>query len=100
MSRSRLTAAAIDLLDQAMRGVSGQALNFIEVGAHEGSLADPSSEFGHLAARALDRAMSAAEWAARTSLASQIRRPSVPYLLPTQAAQMPVTSTESSSTTG
>lgn len=66
LSRSHPSAPAIDVLDLVMTGHQGQTLNFIEVGVRIYSLAAPSTEFGQIVAKALDRGMDAAEWVAFT----------------------------------
>jgi hypothetical protein len=67
LHRSHPSAPPVDVIDLVMKGRQGQRLNFIEIGVRCASLADPSSEFGQAVERALDEAMSAAEWAAFTS---------------------------------
>jgi hypothetical protein len=70
LTASHAHAPARDVLDVTMKGRGGQVLNFIEVGARNGSLADPGSAFGQLVARAFDAGMTPAEWAAFTDSAA------------------------------
>jgi hypothetical protein len=67
LRRSHPHAPAIDTLDLVVSGRGGQTLNFLEIDARHGSLADPASEFGQVVAEAFDRGMLHTDWIGLTS---------------------------------